>query len=890
MDKFNKNGSINLIDRINQNPEMQLKIIQHFFPQACLKKKFKTHEEKDPSTSLKLHNGKYWLKNFASTDKAMDCFNISQEKLDLEMPEVLKYLTCNLFPEYQFNSSKSASGRSPFEKQLFAIKNNPKQQAKEYLEGRGIKCDKLPSGAFFQNVSQDKKADGIVFLDSNEKLINKRFFDEKEGKSRYLDAGEARGALYTKCFQEDKDTVFITEGVIDTLSLFPACSSISIFSATNSVSQTKLESFIKNKKVVIALDNDNEDDKAAEVLCQNILDWNVPVISIQRIVFPLKKDANNLLRKGILFKYLKDRKNYKQVYPEHIPDSINEDTDQANKKYYIKNSSYHVKKKVGDTYVEKDMSNFIMKTLYFIPGNLEKSKRIIALQNRNGDNDVISVSPKELKYNNIEEHLLSRGSYAFWGSNEIYKRILVDLDRDKKTAIEPDYIGYQERTNCFVLGAGVLKNNQYIPSNRHGVVNLGNINIYLPAFSEFNKNSKDYENTRSFNYKKGKLSFERWASLFYKAFGEKAMVGIFFAIGSLFRDILMKELSAFPHLFLFGDYGTGKTTFTKMIISLFGPEQDGISLDGVSTIKGIARSMNQINNGIIYLKEMSPEYEKKLKGIILCAYDNGVSAKGILSTDNRTQNDEYLSSLIFDGNYLPTSSSALVSRMNLLVFRKKKLKKVEVEAFRELDANIKFGFGAVLSEILNQRSYFEEFFRDCFDDVYQELKSEHQEANDVDERNIKNTAFYLSIFKCLKNKLNFPFEYDVFYELIRRLESDQDDLLKRVGDINKFWSVLDTLKILGKLRSNLFKVYDKDERKVFAIQFGGIYSEYVSYCISQKEDHADKNSLRTLLINQDYFIPTTQKKIGVATTVKGMNSVYLFDFNQLPLEKELWLK
>jgi hypothetical protein len=304
MSKSNKNGSDNLIDRINQNPEMQLKIIQHFFPQASLKKSFKTHEENTPSSSIKLLEGKYWLKNFASSDKAMDCFNVAEKQLKLEMPEVIRYLVQNLFPDYRFQEQNCNKERSALEKQIFAIKNNPINHAKAYLEGRGIECDNLPPNSFYQNNSKNGKPDGIVFLDTKEKLLNKRCLEEN-GRGNYLNQGDLNGALYTKCYQERMDTVFITEGVINTLSLYPVYSGVAIFSATNKISKSRIEPFIQNKKVVIAMDNDDGGNEAAEILYQSIMEWNISVHSIHKLIVPEGKDINDLLKDNNLFSFLK---------------------------------------------------------------------------------------------------------------------------------------------------------------------------------------------------------------------------------------------------------------------------------------------------------------------------------------------------------------------------------------------------------------------------------------------------------------------------------------------------------------------------------------------------------------------------------------------------------
>jgi len=890
MSKNNKNGSDNLIDRINQSPEMQLKIIQHFFPQATLKKSFKTHKEKTPSSSIKLLEGKYWLKNFASSDKAMDCFNVAEKQLKLEMPEVIRYLVQNLFSDYRFQEQNCNKERSALEKQIFAIKNNPTNQAKAYLEERGIECDKLPVGSFYQNLSQDKKPEGIVFFDSKERLINKRYFEKKKGRNKYLNQGNLDQSLYTKCYQESKDTIFITEGVINTLSLYPVYSSISIFSSTNILSKPLLESFIQNKRVVLALDNDKGGNEAAKVLYQKIMEWDVSVISIHKLIVPEGKDINDLLKDNFLFSFLKKSEKYKQLYPEYLHDSKDEGKDKSSFGFFQRNSCYYVEDQFKGKVRERRISNFIMKVFYFLPDGSDDAKRIFLLQNRSGKSKLLTISSKNLNLKSFKSSIASVGGFSFLGSQYELDVILESLREKEETAHNIGILGYQPEYDVYAFSNGIIQEGNFLKVDRFGVVGAKGKSFYIPAFSVINEYSPWYDKEKGFKFIPGRIKFKEWSNLLYIAYHDKAVVGMCFVIGSLFRDHIFKELGFYPFLFLFGDYGVGKTTFSEFFLKLFGSANSGVSLEGGSTSKSVARSADQQRNSLLYLKELNAKIESKITGFLKTAYDGSGYSRANMSNDSRTHDTQVNSAIILDGNYLPTMSSALYSRMIILNFSSHFFSDEETRAFQTLKKEAKAGFGNVILEILNQRSHFVKEFKEQFDLVYHELKYHNPITSKYSERNVKHTALLLAIYKTMSSKLNFPMKYEDLYDCLLENAKEQDESLKKVSEINQFWNVIEFLKSESKLNKQHFRLIKHDGKDLLGIHFGLIYPLYRRFCLSQNQPELDSGTLLALLKDQKSFVKTWQKGRIDSHTIKGLGCAYLFEFEKLPLEKELWLK
>ncbi len=245
------------INLINQNPEYQLKVIKHFFPQVTTGKKFKLHDENTPSSTLKLDNGKYWIKNFGTGQKALDWLNIAEQQLGCDTPNALRYTLKNVVGDFLTPRKIPANKKNfnSFQKRMYAIENNSKKDAEKYLASRNIDIKNLPDGSFYQSNNSDGTPNSIVFFDSEKRLINERKLNTEKGQ--YKNTGQLYNSLYDSLYKPEEDWVFLVEGCINSLSI-PAQSSLAFFSADNNFSDfRKLQTYLRSKTVVLGFAGDD---------------------------------------------------------------------------------------------------------------------------------------------------------------------------------------------------------------------------------------------------------------------------------------------------------------------------------------------------------------------------------------------------------------------------------------------------------------------------------------------------------------------------------------------------------------------------------------------------------------------------------------------------------
>jgi hypothetical protein len=160
----------------------------------------------------------------------------------------------------------------------------------KYLESRGI-----VEAIKFLNYKEDQHS--ITFLLGNEGATNTRFFNPK-GRSKYQCRGDITPLLWTPRGELDSSrAIFITEGVIDSLSLlehnYQAISAIS--ASSNPANKKWLIENIKNFQFIIGFDGDAAGRKGA-LKYYNFIKEN----GGQAHIALTRTDWNNLLLAGEL--------------------------------------------------------------------------------------------------------------------------------------------------------------------------------------------------------------------------------------------------------------------------------------------------------------------------------------------------------------------------------------------------------------------------------------------------------------------------------------------------------------------------------------------------------------------------------------------------------------
>ena len=570
-----------------------------------------------------------------------------------------------------------------------------------------------------------------------------------------------------------------------------------------------------------------------------------------------------------------------------ILDSEDINSDQREFGFYIWEGRYRTLEKTAkgsETVIE--LSNFTMKSMFHLLNGSNNTLRIIFIQRQSGQKHFVEVYASEMKPESFETILKSKRC-TFFGNAYQLKRVFARMMDEETEAVTLDYLGWNQEYQIYVFADSIFnRKNELLTVDQLGIIADGETKYYLPSFGFANVTNENYKSDRLYKFEPGKADFKTWSLLFYQAFGSNAVIGMLYTILAIYRDVIFSQVGFFPFLFLFGDFGTGKTSFTENLLSWFGRDTIGTPLNN-ATIVALSRLVSSRCNSLFYFKEYTNETDSNAEDFILTAYDGAGRTTGVKTNDNKTKSFPVRSALIFDGNHLPSQKSAILSRMILLNFEESKFTAEQTTAFKKMKDFTELGLGNVLIELLKIRPIIESKFSGRFREVSRKIKDA---GINLPERSINHTALLYSVYELLEKELSFPFTVDEAKKIIVENAENLNSLLTDSSSVSVFWQSFsfnfkkgliiryDETSPVGNKDVSHFRLKQESEFQILQIKLPHYYPFYVKYCKDNNIRFLDQNSIRMILTSKSNksFIHVIQKGRNMAYTDKKFGSCYQF--------------
>lgn len=457
------------------------------------------------------------------------------------------------------------------------------------------------------------------------------------------------------------------------------------------------------------------------------------------------------------------------------------------------------KKRIGYYFPTKNgqmrATNFVMHPVMHIR-SISDNKRLIEIQNHR-EKQMIDVSTKDfIKPESMNAEVAGRGNYLVYCDKKQYLQILTKLNDQFPIAEELKTLGWQN-SGFYAFANGIFNGTDYTRVNENGIIMHQEEQYFLPAFSKIYMDVADdddlYENDRKFKYRAGEVSFKHWAKLFCQVYGDNGKLAIAWTIAAIFRDLIYREGQNFPHLFLYGEKGSGKSTLGWSVNDLFFHGMPAFNLNSGTQV-GMYRRLGRQRNAVVLFEEFSQSVDIKRFQTLKAAYDGVGYEKGVMSRDNRTEMTKVNSASIIVGQYLPTQDdNALFERSLLLQFKKLRdgetRKEADVKAFHELQDLQKVGMSHLVCEVLKHRKEME---REFLLEYRSELKDIKESIADgaFTERIVLNFTKTIVPVKIIGNRLGLPFYYEEIKQLAMEKIVDQTGQVNQSDSLSQFWDLM----------------------------------------------------------------------------------------------------
>lgn len=583
-------------------------------------------------------------------------------------------------------------------------------------------------------------------------------------------------------------------------------------------------------------------------------------------------------------------------------------------RFCIVGNSYHFTK--GDGFFQG--TQFKITPLFHIKGKKE-NKRLCEVINTNNQKQLIDLeSDSFVNFSDFKKQLIRLGYYIFLSGSTTAQFDLLSqkILREFNTALELQNMGWNSK-GFFAFANGVYWNDKFQEVNKYGIINLEGVDTseedeynekveyyYSPAYSAMHIKNQDgddpYENDRKFIFKKSPIDLQQWMQQVCTVFEAKGRIGILFNFATLFRDLFLSNYDFFPLMGGFGEKGSGKSAFGKVLQNFFFYNLDALELN-TSTLVGFSRRLSRTKNTTVFLDEYHDRLDEKMFQAMKGAHQGMGREKGMATNDNRTKTDKINCSIYIAGQYLPTrDDNSLQSRLISLQFPLGNRTAEQRANFTKLMNWSVAGMSSLILDVIEHRSYFEDALGKTYNDVVRELKEVFDapgKEQDYEERILGNYAVLLITYKILQSRITFPFSYDTIFKqcvagIIENSEAIQDS-----NGLTEFWNILQWMyehriisegfqfeidqkpqvKTVGTQKKT--EVYNNtDMKEILYLRLNSVHQDYTKECTKREGVQAiGETTLRNYFKSRTYFIGLVKGR----RFKTGVSSCYAFDYDAM---------
>ncbi len=503
---------------------------------------------------------------------------------------------------------------------------------------------------------------------------------------------------------EEGDTIWITEAVIDSISLYMVgIKSVAILASTN-YPETQLNNYKhKNIRWVIALDNDkagktatvkfakkmrkaNFDTTAAQVPAREKKDWNDLYIAKQLteteretyLYYGSLLIAKDINEKCALIRKRTNRSFFVADFNNRLYSFTMKDEDYRAALRAITNlddgdigeiepqaTDEEILSAIKNAAKITQIANVRVEFLYFQRNeDIDESLCYARVHFPNRQKPVnFTLTPKQ--FTSASEFVTRLGharGAQFTGTAKHLQILTKDLI-DLKQVEAIDFVGYSKEHKTYVFPNVAVSGGRIYEINEEDYFNLPHVSIKSSFRNYPMKISTDPAKYR-----------QDWAMLVYQAFGVKGVICATYWFASLFAEQTRAKDESFPFLEIVGEPGAGKTTLVKFLWRVWGmtKSEEGVDPNKNSGVGNQRTMMQRANIPTVFIEADRSEekYSKKYDWNETKPYYNGhgLRVTGAKTSGTETIDRPFRSSLVIEQNAAVQSDPAVMERIVSLTF------------------------------------------------------------------------------------------------------------------------------------------------------------------------------------------------------------------------------
>jgi len=634
--------------------------------------------------------------------------------------------------------------------------------------------------------------------------------------------GPNRGIAWTPPKQEilNGDEVWITEGIIDAISLALAGKKVAASLSANNYPSEFLKSLPRSQPLVWAYDDDNAGHKAIEAFHKRAL--NEEFANSRAAMIPFKRgkkqDWNSAYIAGSLTNRTEEDKAAKQAernfktYLYHgdlllarnaqekanlIHGRTGKNTFHFAYKGELWWNRFDSARYATDEFKDnlKDIKEYMQLSricnstfsfLYFMADrDTDESWYYARITTKNGVFRTTFTGGQLASSSEFKKRLLSTINGALWKGNSAMLDHIIENDMSFVKEVKTiNYIGYSKEHRAYVFPTIAVKDGQTYTVNDDEYFQLGNTAVRsLLSGTEIIIGKKE-------NYT------EEWTRYLWDAYEEKGIIACAFFLGSLFAEQIREKYKNFPFLEMVGEGGTGKSTLITFLWRLLGRDHEGFD-PNKATSAGRYRQFAQISNMPVALIESDSDKDGKSAQFDWDELKMAINGKlsrtiGLKTSGLETGDMIFRGSILISQNEEVNGSTPILSRIIHTMFKHSDMNSKTKEAADLLDSlTIE-----QLSYFLIKATTYEKQFMKTFADHFKNYEKQVMAIDGITLPRIG--ALHATIMVCVKalgDLVNLPSDWVDYTQnyLMDTALKQQQKLSKDPEKVTDFWNVVDDI-------------------------------------------------------------------------------------------------
>lgn len=473
-------------------------------------------------------------------------------------------------------------------------------------------------------------------------------------------------------------------------------------------------------------------------------------------------------------------------------------------------------------------TNFVIEPLFHVYGM--NNRRLIRVTNEYGYSLLCDVpSEAMVSADNFQKFLFSEGNFLIFINNNMFKKLLRHIGEKFPKCSEIKTFGWQpEGFWAFADGAF---NGSWQPVDEMGIIEHDGKKYFSPAFSkvysELRQDDDVYENDRRFIYRRTNIDITSWSKLMQKvyAYNNNGQYAVAFLASALFRSDIYNLYKIFPHLFLHGEKGSGKSQMAWSLSNVF---QDGTPPFNLSAGTDVAffRWLARYRDVVIWYDEYTDNIDEKRFQALKSAYDGVGREKGKMSRDSRTESDKIKSAAVISGQHLPQrDDNSLYTRSIVRFFVKPRdgYTREEAQIYDQLKRIEDAGLSQIITTLLNEREAVVSKYGRTFSEMFEYYKEKLMERGiQVDDRILRNYTILSTTVWIFDQftKVDLSINAIRFRDMCLEDAIEQSDKVNSSDALGTFWKLLSGLIQSGELTRADYDVEEVYSEKTVSKQGG----------------------------------------------------------------------